>query len=432
MAWLRDKFTDWSASLIGTVALLPGLAAVATVVVAMYLGDPPAGTTRSGLERVVVVSAGFTVGLLAWAAFAGAVQRYARADRANIRMYHELRQRLVTAQAVRARSCAAAVDNGPLGPCDESGRHLALLTTALGGDASPPRGGPEWVLGSGYIAAWQQLHRAEEALLSLAPASEVAAQALYDAKRIEGSGIPHQGQLLGLLRAAITALVPGLAVHLPARSGESGLAEQPPAVPDPAAREIVRQTRRIINEYRDDAAAGLVTLRRRLMQSVVFTGLTAYLVLGLAVLAGVPVVAIASGAALYLIGALVGLLQRLHGESGLGSERQLDDYGLTTAKMVHLALLSGLAAIAGVVLVGLLSEAALTEVLQPGAGEDGIARLTDIFNLTTYPIGIILAAVFGLAPGLLLSQLGHQGEALSERLELTEANAGTQASTEQT
>ena len=424
--WIGTLLADWSAALIGTVALLPGLAAVWTVIAVLLLGDPSPGTAHSALNRLLAVAGGFVVGAAAWVIFALFVKRYASADRANIRMYHELSQRLVSAQAAQARVCPEGAAPADLrGPCDEAARHLTLLHAAVGEPGTAPRAGPEWVLASGYVAAWQQVHRVEEALLVLAPAGEVAAQAVYDAKRLEGSGIPQQKQLLSLLRAAVRALSPGLAPHLPSAEPAPAAGQVVVEISEADARAVVRQTRRIINEYRDDASGGLVTLRRRLMQSVVFTGLTAYLVLGLAVVAGVPLVAIVSGAALYLVGALVGLLQRLHAESGLRGDHQLDDYGLTTAKMVHLALLSGMAAVAGVVTVGLLSGAALTEVLQPGAaGDTGVAELSDIFDLRTYPIGIILAALFGLTPGLLLRQLGRQGEGLTQRLESTEANAG--------
>jgi hypothetical protein len=428
--WLRrwggKVLADWAAALIGTVSLLPGLAAVSTVIAVLLVGDPSPDSAQSSFVRVLAVGLGFLVGAAAWLIFAFLIRRYAQVDRANLRMHAELVQRLLSAEAAHSRLCPPdGTDESSAGPCDEAGRHLASLRVALGGPDIAALAGPEWVLGSGYVAAWQQLHRAEEALLLLASRHELAEQAMHDARRLQGSGIPHQQQQLALLRAAVSALSPGLAAYFPGKVPATG--ETPPAaqLSEADGRAVVRQTRRLINEYRDDASAGLVTLRRRLMQSVVFTGLTAYLVLGLAVVAAVPIVAVVSAAALYLVGALVGLLQRLHAESGLHGERQLDDYGLTTAKMIHLALLSGMAAVAGVVLVGLLSGAALTEVLQPlPEGETNVIALSQIFDLRTYPIGIILAALFGLTPGLLLTRLGRQGEVLTEKLESSEAGAG--------
>lgn len=419
--WLSNLPSDWGASLLGSVALLPGLAAVATVTAAALLGDPRRTaevTTVDPVPRVIAVLMGFGSGILAWGLFSLLTRRYARADRANIRMFSELRQRLAAAEEALAvaREGAAAGAGSELA-CREADRHLTSLRAVLGSETQPAASGPVWTLGAGYIAAWQRLHRAEEALLEVLPRDDVAAMAFYDAQRLEGSKIADRSRMLRVAYAAVRALSPGLGGHLPSKPGEPPLQTQ-------EARAVVRQSRRIINEYRDDAAAGLVTLRRRLTQSVVFTGLTAYLVLALAIVMAVPLSAIVAGAVFYLVGALIGLLARLRSEARLRREKEIDDYGVTSARMVHLALLSGMAGIAGVVLVGLLSGASLSEVLDPSGtgGTPTVQSLGRIFDLGTYPIGLVIAAIFGLTPELLLSRLSEQGESMRSALTSSEAS----------
>ncbi|MBA2489445.1 MAG: hypothetical protein H0V36_09040 [Chloroflexi bacterium] len=424
---IKGFASDWGASLLGSVALLPALAAIATVTAAAILGDPLVGAGVVGVDaitRVATVAAGFMTGVLGWAIFALLTRRYARADRANIRMFSELRQRLSGAEEVHQVACHArssTVEGSAA--CGEASGHLKSLRSTLGSDEVAAKGGPAWTLGAGYIAAWQQLHRAEEALLEAMPEDAVAALALYDAQRLDGSEIAQRERLLRILRVAVRALSPGLASQLDGNDDD-------PEITRMEARAVIRQTRRIINEYRDDCAAALVTLRRRLTQSVVFTGLSIYLILGLAIVVGAPISAIVAGSVFYLVGAVVGLLARIRTEARFKTDTEIDDYGVTSARMVHLALLSGMAGVAGVVLVGLLSGASLSEILDPSgmSGTDGgVVRqsLGRIFDLTSYPVGLVVAAIFGLAPERLLARLGDQAESLKLALDSSEASGSS-------
>jgi hypothetical protein len=50
-----------------------------------------------------------------------------------------------------------------------------------------------------------------------------------------------------------------------------------------------------------------------------------------------------------------------------------------------------------------------------------IAPLPDIFSLDTYPYGLLIAAIFGLAPGLLLGGLQQQSDKYKEYLKSSQA-----------
>jgi len=75
-------------------------------------------------------------------------------------------------------------------------------------------------------------------------------------------------------------------------------------------------------------------------------------------------------------------------------------------------LFSGLAGVAGVVLIAMVSPVITTTVSRSPSGGQTAATpsLSDIFNLSTHPFSLIIAAVFGLTPTLLLDQLLKQTE----------------------
>lgn len=74
---------------------------------------------------------------------------------------------------------------------------------------------------SGYVSVWKAIPRAEEALLLLAPTTEVIAGALYDELR-PGSQIDNNDQLLSKLRLAVHHLSADATGYLNARPGGGG------------------------------------------------------------------------------------------------------------------------------------------------------------------------------------------------------------------
>jgi hypothetical protein len=179
--------------------------------------------------------------------------------------------------------------------------------------------------------------------------------------------------------------------------------------------------RQSINSYRDDRRDGLVRERNRLLITVLFTDAIFFLLIGLAVIARVSQQAVTAGTAFFLIGAVVGLISRLHREAL--AELAIEDFGLSMARLIHTPLFSGVAAVAGVVLLSLVPA-----VVAPGGGspgQDAEAQLENIFTLANNPMGLVVAAVFGLTPSLLLNRLQQQGERYKSDLRATESTSGS-------
>lgn len=282
----------------------------------------------------------------------------------------------------------------------------------------------EWALGYGYVRLWERLHRIEEERLFAAPPDELVAEAARDTLRLQGSNIDNREQLLDQLQRAtsVLAFAGGVSAGVVPASATApvvaGLA--PPFGPadDAVARRLIRQVRRAINEYRDDRRLALVRARNQLLRTIVLTALVAYQLVVLAVLAGAPRAAFISAIAYVLIGATVGLFNRLYLDASV--ESAVDDYGLSAARLLHTPLLCGLAALGGALMVPLLS-AQITPAADGGAGAIGAPALGAIFDITQRPFTLVLAAVFGLTPSALISRLQSEAEKYKSDLKSSEA-----------
>jgi hypothetical protein len=343
-------------------------------------------------------------------------------------------------------------------------------------------GGPQWVLGTGYAYLWERVDRAEEALIDVKPRPAVIADGMYDRLRCAGSSIENQEELRARLEGAVGFLrtlgspsgdlhhhpdgdMPGAGATVqqeaparvtaqPARrsNGEQvveiqGMADDPaPLRGDPApvqsgparadtsqpktpigmdlptseaeARTILRQVRRSINGFRQDRWAGLVRARNHLALAKALTSFLMYVLLWLAIIDGVSPVLIGAAAAFFLVGAVVGLFNECYNDSQAGTV--VDDYGLTSARLLMTPLVSGLAAVAGVLIVSMLS------VSQLRLESDPRVSLADLFDVQNHPFNFIVAATFWLTPGLLLDRLKQQTEQYKQDLQSSKA-AGTSA-----
>jgi hypothetical protein len=136
-----------------------------------------------------------------------------------------------------------------------------------------------------------------------------------------------------------------------------------------------------------------------------------YTLFALAVIQEVDEVSVTAGITFYLVGALVGLFGELYAtyrrRRGI-----VGDYGLSAARLLTVPLLAGIAAVGGVVITRLSGTATA----------EGLPPLREIFSLRGYPFGLVIAAIFGLTPGLLLDRLSQQTE--SYKKELAETSAG--------
>ncbi len=393
------------------VIAFPGAAAIASTVV--YLMPPFFDDPRS--NGVLAVLAGVAFGLVIWVSCAFMLRRLSRADGANPCVHGELARDYLSLRA-RLDALSATTDTVAVCAVHEARLQLDPVGTDLGIDG--PHGasvGSRWTLGSGYTAVWRRLHRAEECLINIEPVEAVVAQALNDELRLQGARMPMRSDLLAKLRQALIAIDPASARYL----GQSTRAPESGAGAEPEARMVIRMVRHAISEFRDDRRDGLIRARNNLLGTALYTSLIAYLVLGLAMVAGTSTRIVTAAAAFFLVGATVGLFRHLRLASARDTQME-EDYGLATARLIQRPLFSGLAAVGGVILTALLPRLAPSGTVTPS-----LTTLDQIFNLTTHPEYLVVAAVFGLTPSLLMAGLQKQAESYKADLKSSEPAEST-------
>jgi hypothetical protein len=296
----------------------------------------------------------------------------------------------------------------------------------------------------------------------------VIGEALLDEMRLKGSRIENNEDFLAKLHQCVTAIDPESYLYLTPRtsspSGGPGGGTNSQATTSQAssrsqaqARVVLRTIRQAINGYRDDRRAALVRARNRLVWTGTITGVAAFAMLVLAVLVQVRPAAIVAAVVFYLIGAVVGLFNQLRRESRATSA--IEDFGLSRARLFYAPLLSGLAGIGGVLVTALLYGAlngpiisypaeafvtaqtatpVATAVGTTGAGappsdageasnddEDRdvsrIPALRSVFDLDANRSGLLLAAVFGLTPDLLVDRLQNRANRFKADLQSSTA-----------
>lgn len=387
------------------IIVCPGAAAIAATIV--YLMPPAFTDPRS--NGVLAILAGAAFGMLVWACSALLLRRLSRADGANPCVHGELVRKYLS---VRAR--LDAVTNGPEGAtaaAREATLQLESVPVDLGLVDSEAVVGSRWPLGFGYTSVWRRLHRAEECLIAVEPVAAVIGQALQDELRLQGARMPMSASLLAKVRQAMVVVDAESARYLDHPAGGA----ETPGAGEAEARVVIRQVRHAINEFRDDRRDGLIRARNNLLGTAVYTSLIAFLVLGLAMVAGTSQRIVTAASAFFLVGAAVGLFRHLRSASARDTEME-EDYGLATARLIQRPLFSGLAAVGGVILTALLPR--LTPSGSPGTGP--LTTLDQIFNLSTHPEYLVVAAVFGLTPTLLMAGLQRQAESYKADLKSSE------------
>lgn len=257
------------------------------------------------------------------------------------------------------------------------------------------------------------------------PVADVVGAGLFDEARLDNSSIPGRDQLLRQVRTAIGILDPAAQVYLSQKEepDDQDAADTVASASDGMceARIVLRNTARVVNEFRDHRREGLIRARNNLYRTMFVTGLSAYLLLGLALIREVDESAVVTMTSFYLVGGILGLFRQLSQASSINTVKA-GDYGLSTARLVNTPLFSGLAAVGGVVLVAVLG------AVIPAQGAPDIPTLSDIFDLSKNQFGLVGAAVFGLTPNLLSKRLEQQAERFKDDLRSTEASGTTSAS----
>jgi hypothetical protein len=418
--WLRSV----QASLVAAAPLTPVMAALFTV--AAFLA--PADSLAHWIPGDHVLIA-FALNLLfAWVVLAvlwGALG-YTGCSRVNMSSFNGLCAHLADLEARHTHLCGAAADPVSRLACEVANTHRSTVLREL----QIP--GVSWVLGGGYVAGWERVSRAEEALIRVATPSELISHGLSDLARCTGSSIENRAELAERIRATIAFL----------RSADDGARPQEtrptdggaPTAPDhpalyPVSLDEVRETlvmvRRTVNDYRGERWSGLIRARNHLAAAAAVTGLTVYSLLWLAILMGSAADTIGLATAYYLIGATVGLLNRFYSEAGQTDSVAVDDYGLSLSRLIVTPLLSGVAAIGGVLVIAML---ALTQTGSIGAsGVQPPISLVSFLDLSAHPFNIVIAATFGLTPGLLVDRLRSQADSYRNEIEKTNRSSNLPA-----
>ena len=439
--WQAERYI---AALLLVAPYLPGLAATITVITYLTIGpDDPTSPDAAYF--------GLVFGFGAWPFLAWPLRGLTTVDRAQSRSYLELLQRhrqLMDRLAAVAPEIEKRVPKGddcpPDDPCLEAATALREATEQLryaaglmglegrDGDPSLPPGPPprrdrptaiRWVTGSGYVEVTRALHRVEETLIEIEPLEALIGDALHDDLSLSDSTIQDSAHLRDLIRVAIRRIDQSVGdlVFPDTRAGQAGSAPTPSPLLLRAARPILREVRFAINDFRDKAKLGLVTAKVNLLWAILFVATGAYLLVGLAVLSRITRDQLVAAAVFFLVGAVVGLFNRLRIEGGRPTA--VSDFGLFQARLLHTPIVSGLAAVAGVFIVAVSPSffaalgAASTQLTAKG--------LPEIFDLASNPSGLLVAAIFGLAPATLTRTLGDQGTALEKALSRSEPATGT-------
>jgi hypothetical protein len=419
------------AAILVTVPALPPVALIAMVV--NYLVPGPVA-----LHALDPLLGGLLIAGL-FCALAALVMRFllggTSADQANTTSFNQIRERL---HELDARLAVAAQRADPATAADVACRRARALRAQI--RVQLEQSALDWVQATGYISIWKLLHRAEEALLMVDSVHDVLGAVLFDDLRLSGAAIPNGDHLRAKLRHAASNLTGMASAYLePVPATASAEAR---SVPDPASapidaqdqesvsRAALREVRRAINEFRDGSFEAMVRTRNHLLATLTLTGLAAVLIAATAIATRerAPVTdpstdPIVGAAVFYLVGALVGLFNRLRNESGRADD--IEDYGLTAARIALTPVLSGLGAVAGVAITAMLTGGTnLPSLLSAGgAGVSsapvGVPGLASIYSLGMNQFGIVIAAVFGLTPTLLIGALQNQADTYRDNIKST-------------
>lgn len=441
---MKRGLTSYMYALAATSPVLPSVIAIACLFAAI------ASTVSFPLlwghvEFNNPLAIGLALSLAVWLVLGLGYIGFLSPESANQTSYFDLKLRLKRVEAILC-GLTDSTDDACKANKKEVCKQVGMVHCELA------RRGLRWAAAIGYINAWQGVHAAEEALIRIEPRKLVLEDAQLDELRLTGSRINNQDVLLNLLKTACIELK------------ESSVASEQ----EQAARGTIRNVRHALNTFRDSSFSGIVRARNRIISAMAATGIVTDLLIALAVIQGAPQTAIIAAGEFFLVGALVACFSMLNVLSQASTS--VEDYGLGNARLLMRPLFSGLAGVCGVVLVAMLSPVVTTTVSgaqstvpatatpaasatptrssTPGVGgrlggggptsapptvaTPGVTSapatintvntpdLSQIFDVRTHPFSILIAAVFGLTPTLLLDRLLQQTDQYKANLKSSE------------
>ncbi len=249
--------------------------------------------------------------------------------------------------------------------------------------------GLPWVSYTGYVSMWDRINKVDEAMIGVLPCQTVIESANYDELSLTDSGVPGSNDLLTLLEEAIATLSSDPTSPSVVNNGQvSQQSEQ-------KARANIRKVKSALHKFTNERWDGLVRARNQLMGTAFLTAFFTYILVIIAILANVPRMTNTIDAMVfYFLGAIVGLFGRLFDERN--ADTVMDDYGLSMARIIVTPLISGLAALVGVLFVTTSS------------------TVDTIYNITLQ--NLVFAAVLGFAPNILISSLQSKSEEIKGQI----------------
>jgi hypothetical protein len=450
----RDRSKgSYAAALVGTAVFVPIFMLIANIALYFVEADVILWRGRSSISdkarNGTNILAAIAIALILWWLFALWSRRSTTAATVNAGVYGDLCEQLT--------DLSARIPDRP--PCPTEPAAVAAYRQAIAhrdviaADLGSTDGALRWVTGTGYTNAWKSIHRLQEALIIFDTPEEVIAGALRDEWRLKGSAIEQVDEVLTTLRYALTGFglppVPGMVPPLPPPSREQ-------------ARALLSKVHYVIDEFRDTRREGLVRARNRLLGTGLMAGLSTNLLLAFVILAlrddPDQRMRIVTAGILFFVGAIIGLFNRLYVDGH--TDTGVEDFGLSTARLISTPLASGLAAVFGV-LISVLLPGVLDGVLPasstlttapptsaiaapaPQATPTGASGqvapvanpsapitqlpaktvgLGDVFDVQRYPFEVVLAAIFALTPGLLITRLQRQTDKFKADLTSTQAS----------
>jgi hypothetical protein len=268
---------------------------------------------------------------------------------------------------------------------------------------------------------WDRINKVDEAMIGVLPCQTVIESANYDELSLKDSSVPGSNDLLKLLDDAIDTLKSNSkGPKQSSMQNQSGHSQQslalsmlvlrkkvtnPPSLSaanngqdfqqsEQEARADIRKVKSALHKFTNERWDGLVRARNQLMGTAFLTAFFTYILVIIAILANVPSVNTIDAMVFYFLGAIVGLFGRLFDERN--ADKVIDDYGLSTTRIIVTPLISGLAALVGILFVTTSS------------------TIETIYKISLQ--NLVFAAILGFAPNILINSLQSKSEEIKGQI----------------
>jgi hypothetical protein len=351
--------------LVAAIIPLPFLFALITIITYIWLG-----------QSNMVIILGLIIPLVIWLLLAIPSMRFITAEGARRSDYEGLQREITVLEnrlKVENKNDEAIQDNVIE---HKKARDIVILDVKTDIDYINDRlksKGLHW-LSTGYVSLWNRINEADEAMITVLPCETVIESAEYEELRLKNSAVPDSENLLKLLEQVIKTL-----------SSNPNCS---------TARADIRKVKAALHKFTNERWDGLVRARNQLMVTAFLTTFFTYILVVIAVLAKVPSMNTLDAMVFYFLGAIVGLFGRLYDERH--ADTVIDDYGLSMARIIVTPLISGLAALIGVLFVTTSS------------------TIDTIYQITLQ--NLVFASVLGFAPNLLINILRSKSEDIKDQI----------------